>query len=256
VRRVTPLLILALAGACAPYGEEPAAEETAEAVEIRILSAGSLEGGLEAIAAAYTAETGNTVAIETGTTPVMRERLAAGETFDIVLGRHDVVDEAAEQGQVDLSMDPVVGRVGVGIAVRQGVELPELRNAEDLKAVLLSADTVAYNRGSSGMYVQSMIETLGIAEAIAGGATRYANGTQVMSHVREGTGVDVGLAPLTEIRANTSEGVRMVPLPDDLQNYTTYYGVLGANAVGPASRFLERLTTAEARAAFAATGVE
>lgn len=261
MRRVTPLLVLVLAGACGPHGEETAVEETAVeetsgAVEVRILSAGSLEGGLTAIADRYSAETGNTVTIETGTTPVMRERLAAGETFDIVVGRRDIVDEAAERGQVDVSKDPVVGRVGIGIAVRESVEVPEVENADDLKDFLLSADTVAYNRGSSGVYVQSMLETLGITEAIAEGTTQYDNGTQVILHVREGTGVDVGLAPLTEIQANTPEGVRMVPLPEDVQNYTTYHGVLGTNAVGPASGFLERLTTPEARAAFAATGVD
>ena len=228
---------------------------TAAADEIRVLSAGPLEDGLVTIAAAYKAETGHDVTLETGTTPVVRERLEAGGMFDVVIGTRAVVDAAAQRGQVDVSTAPVVGRVGIGIAVRQGVEVPPVRNADDLKAFLLSADTVAYNQGSSGVYSQSMIEALGITDAISAATTRFANGTQVIAHVREGEGRDLGLAPLTEIQANASEGVQMVPLPDDVQHYTVYHGVVATGAVEPAADFLRYLTTSTAREAFARTGV-
>jgi molybdate transport system substrate-binding protein len=229
---------------------------TVLADEIRVLSAGPLEDGLIVIAEAYKAQTGHDVTLETGTTPVVREHLEAGELFDVVIGTRAVVDQAAERGQVDASTAPVVGRVGIGIAVRGGTEVPPVRNSDGLKAFLLSADTVSYNQGSSGVYSQSMIESLGITDDIAAATTQYANGTQVIAHVREGDGRDLGLAPLTEIQANAALGVRMIPLPDEVQNYTAYHAVVGTGAVEPAADFVQFLLNTASREAFVATGVE
>lgn len=224
--------------------------------EIRVLSAGPLEDALLTIAEDFTAETGHEVVLTTGTTPVVREHLEAGESFDVVIGTKAVVDEAAARGQVDASTSPEAGRVGVGIAVRDDLEIPAVTTVDDLRELLLSADTVAYNQGSSGVYSESMIEGLGIADAISEATTRYANGTQVIAHVRDGEGRDLGLAPMTEIQANAAEGVRMIPLPDEVQNYTAYHAVVGTDAVDSAVDFVQFLLTPESREVFRATGVQ
>lgn len=224
--------------------------------EIRVLSAGPLEDALLTIAEDFRSTTGHNIVLTTGTTPVVREHLEAGESFDVVIGTQAVVDEAAARGQVDASTSPEVGRVGVGIAVRNDLEIPAITTVDELRDLLLSADTVAYNQGSSGVYSQSMIEGLGIAEAITEATTRYANGTQVIAHVRDGQGRDLGLAPMTEIQANASEGVRMIPLPDAVQNHTAYHAVVGTDAVDSAADFIQYLLTPESREVFRATGVE
>jgi molybdate transport system substrate-binding protein len=244
-RTILTVALVALAGGCTPDTEE-----------IRVLSAGPFEDGLVQLAETFRADTGHEVTLETGTTPVVREHLESGESFDVVIATQAVVDEAAGRGQVDASTAPVVGRIGVGIAVREGVEVGPVRNADELKALLLSADTVSYNRGSSGVYVQSMIESLEMTEEIADATVRYPSGTEVLAHVREGDGRDLGLAPLTEIQANAPQGVRMIPLPDDVQNYTTYHVVLGTGAGDDAADFARYLTTPAAREVFASTGVD
>jgi molybdate transport system substrate-binding protein len=245
MRPMILIVLIAMVSGCAG-GADP----------IRVLSAGPLEDGLVALVAAYKAETGNDVTLETGTTPFVRERLEAGDSFDVVIATRAVVDAAAARGQVDPATAPIVGRVGIGIAIREGIEVPEIRTAADLRAFLLSADTVAYNEGSSGVYSQSMIESLGIAGETAARTTQFASGTQVLAHVREGGGKDLGLAPLTEIQANAGEGIRMIPLPEEVQNYTAYHAVVAAGAVERASDFVRYLTTPAAREAFSATGVE
>ena len=228
--------------------------------EIRVLSVGSLQRGLAPIAETYNAETGHEVTIEFGTTPVVTARLEElgdrGERFDVVIATRTVLEAAAARGQVDLTATPLVGRVGIGMGVRTGVDVPEVRTVDDLKAFLLAADSVVYNRGSSGVKSQSMIETLGITAQIAEGTTQYANGGQVITHVLEGDGIDIGLAPLTEIRFNAPRGLALVALPDAVQNYTSYNAAVTTNAVGSAADFLRHLTTPEVRAALAATGVD
>ena len=247
MRRLILVLVLALACSAAATAEE-----------IRILTAGSLQRALAPIAESYKAETGHDITIEIGTTRVMRERLEAGESFDIIIGTIALLEEAAARGQVqsDLSRVPEVGRVGIGIAVRRAADAGSVSTVDGLKELLLSADSVVYNRGSSGVYSQSMIESLGITEQIASGTTQYANGGQVLSHVIEGEGTDLGLAPLTEIRANEVNGLVTIPLPDEVQNYTSYSAVVTTNAVEPAADLVRYLTTFTARDAFVATGVD
>jgi molybdate transport system substrate-binding protein len=101
-----------------------------------------------------------------------------------------------------------------------------------------------------------MIAALGIAGETAARTTQYANGTQVLAHVREGKGNDIGLAPLTEIQANAPAGIRMIPLPDDVQHYTVYHAVVANGAAEPTLDFVRFLGTPEARKVFAATGVD
>ena len=249
MRRLPLVVLLIAAGAVSLWADE-----------IRVLSVGSLQRGLAPIAEKYNAQTGHEVTIEFGTTPVVTARLEelgdGGERFDVVIATREVLEAAAAREQVDLTTTRVVGRVGIGMGVRAGVEVPEIRTVDDLKAFLLAADSVVYNRGSSGVKSQSMIESLGITRQIAEGTTQYANGGQVITHVLEGEGIDIGLAPLTEIRFNAPRGLGLVALPDAVQNYTSYNAAVTTAAVDAAADFLRHLSTPEVRAALAATGVD
>jgi molybdate transport system substrate-binding protein len=43
-----------------------------------------------------------------------------------------------------------LGRVGVGVAVRAGAPVPDISNTEALKRAILAADSIVYNRASTG----------------------------------------------------------------------------------------------------------
>lgn len=249
--RMAVIPVVAFASACASPPEQ-----APEVQQIRVFSAGSLQRALAPIAEAYTEATGQEVSIEVGTTPVMTERLEAGDMFDVVIATPELINAAAGRGQVDASTGQLVGRVGIGIGVRAGIDAPQLVTVDDLKAFLLSADTVAYNQGSSGVYTRSMIESIGIADQLESKTTQYANGGQVVTHVLEGTGRDVGVAPLPEIRANEANGMQTVRLPDAVQNYTSYQAVVRTGAGESAADFVRYLVAPAARQTFIATGVE
>src|SRR5882762_8139134 len=87
------------------------------AAEIRVLSAGAVEPGLRAAAAAFQKQTGNDVNITFNTAPEIRKRIAGGEAFDVVIAPPAALDEFAGAGKV--TADRVsLGRVGLGVAVR------------------------------------------------------------------------------------------------------------------------------------------
>src|SRR5258708_37314844 len=98
MRRWTALLLCAVAG-------------RAVAAETKVLSAGEIEPGLRAAAAAFRKQSGHEVNIAFNTTPEIRKRIGGGDAFDVVIAPPAALDEFAGAGKV--AADRVnVGAVG------------------------------------------------------------------------------------------------------------------------------------------------
>ena len=69
---------------------------------------------------------------------------------------------------------------------------------EALKRALLDADTVIYNRASSGLFVEGLLQRLGLAEQIQAKTRRYA-GTDMIEPLIKGKGKEIGFMPVAEI---------------------------------------------------------
>ena len=155
------------------------------AAEITVLSGGAIEPGLNAAAAAFQKDTGHTVKITYNTTPAMRKRVGAGDTFDVVIAPPKAVEEFASAGKVE--GDRVnVGRVGLGVTVRPGAPVPDISSAEALKKSVLEAESIVFNRASSGLYFESLLKKMGIYEQVESKSARYPTGADVMEHVLKG----------------------------------------------------------------------
>ena len=106
--------------------------------EITVMSGGAVEPGLKAAAAAFEKESGHQVKITFNTTPQMCKRIAAGDTFDVVVAPPAAVKEFTAAGKVEAGgVD--IGRVGSGVAVRPGAPVPAIATGEDIKKTVLEA---------------------------------------------------------------------------------------------------------------------
>ena len=74
----------------------PAFSAASFAADIRILSAGAVEPGLQAFAQVAKRETGHDLRTEFNTTPQIVQRIAAGQVFDIVIAPPDAIAKAAK----------------------------------------------------------------------------------------------------------------------------------------------------------------
>jgi molybdate transport system substrate-binding protein len=237
----------------------PALTAGSFAAEIRILSAGAVETGLQALAPVVKREMGHDLKTEFNTTPQIAQRIAAGEAFDIVIAPPDTIARAAKDGKVVAETQVPVGRVGGGIVVRSGASAPDIATVDGLKRALLAADSVVYNTASSGIYLDKLFEKMGILEQLKPKTTRYPGGSEVMAHVSKGKGNEIGFGAITEIKAYEPKGVRFVgPLPADVQNYTSYDAVMMTATTSPeaAKAVLKRIATPAGKAAFTSNGVE
>lgn len=235
------------------------AATTVSAAEIRVLSGGAVEPGLEAFAQQVGREIGHELKIQYNTTPQIAKRLAAGEVYDILISPPATIEQAIKEGKVVSDTRTPVGRVGAGIIVRTGAFVPNITTVDALKQALLGAESVVYNTASTGVYLDKLFEKMGIADQLKSKTTRYANGAAVMEHVIKGKGNEIGFGAITEIRLYETKGLRLVgPLPAEVQNYTSYEAALmtGAASADAARTVLRYLLTPAAKAAFTAGGVE
>lgn len=246
ILRTTLMALLALAG-------------TASAAELRVFSIGALDPGMSRNIDQFKKDTGNEVRVTADTAPGIARRLAAGETADIIIAPGNVLDDQAKQGKIVAATRVTVARVGVGITIRRDAQAMTLKNGDALKEALLKADSVVYNQGSSGQYLDTLFEKMGIAEQLKAKTTRFPNGNQVGNHVIQSKNNEIGFLPIPYIKSNEPNGLQFVgPLPPDVQNYTVYEGVVmtGSKSEDAAKALLKFLTSDAAKKTFAAGGVE
>ncbi|TMH40004.1 MAG: ABC transporter substrate-binding protein [Betaproteobacteria bacterium] len=216
----------------------------AMAAEIRVLSAGAVEPGLRAAAAAFKKQSGHDV--------------NGGEAFDVVIAPPAALEEFAGAGKLTVER-VALGRVGLGVAVRPGAAVPDISSGEALKRSVLEADSIVFNRASSGIYFENLLKKMEIYDKVQARTTRYADGAAVMEHVLKGKGREIGFGPVTEILQHREKGLKLVgPLPPEVQNYTSYSAAPMTAAANAelAKVFVRYLGSLESKALFVKAGID
>jgi molybdate transport system substrate-binding protein len=227
--------------------------------EISLLSAGAVAPGMVKVIDAFRRDTGHGVKVTFATAPAILKRIGGADIPDLLVAPPAVLDEWVKAGKADPTHRVTVGRIGVGVMVRDGSPLPKIATADGFKQSLLSAQSVVYNQASTGIYLEKLFDRLGISEQVTAKATRYPDAATVLEHVSKGKSTEIGLAAITVILEGKSKGLKFVgPLPAEIQNYTTYAAIVIAAGVAAdaAPAFLGYMTTTAARKIFAAAGIE
>ena len=143
--------------------------------------------------------------------------------------RPAIVDSLASKGKIATGSRADLATVGIGVVVKDGAPKPDVGTVEAFRNALLSAKTVAYidpaSGGSSGIYIDKLLERLGIADQIRPKA-KLKKGGYVADLIVSGE-AELGLHQISEIVP--VKGVALVgPLPKEIQNTTTYAAGLSA----------------------------
>src|SRR6266849_8104605 len=237
-----------------------AVANAALAVDIRVLSAGALEPGLVKVAEQYRKETSNRVRIQYfAATPQLERRLSVGEPADVLVAPAGLMNDQLRRGKVDAEAHSFIGRVGIGVTVRAAALDPDIATLDRFKQSLLGADSIVYNHASAGLYLEKLLDLLGIAEQLKTKTTRYLSSAQVLEHIIGGKGNEIGVATITEIRQFEPKGLRLVgPLPEQVQNSTAYSAAVITEApeAEVARDFVRYLGTPAAKAFFSSAGID
>jgi molybdate transport system substrate-binding protein len=226
------------------------------AVEIKVLSGNGARAAVSELGARFERATGHKVSIDFAVNPTVKRRIEAGEAFDVAVLNPPVLDDLIKKGKILGDTRAVLGRCGIGVAIRAGASKPDVSTVEGFKRTLLNAQSVAYpGEGMSGIYFANLVERLGIAAEMQA-KMRPMPGEYNVEVVAHG---EVELVVVVASRISGVPGVERAGLiAEELQTWIGFTAGVGSAAKEPAAaRSLIQFFTAPAAAAvLRSTGIE
>lgn len=190
-----------------------------------------------------------------GKTPqAIPNRLARGEHADVVIMVGDALTSLEKAGRTQPDSRRELADSPIGVVVKAGAPRG-YHNADQLRATLLAAPSVAYSDSASGRYVSStLFHTPGIDDAMQSKA-QMVERIPVASEVAKGR-YAIGFQQVSELLP--VPGVTFVgELPDNLQYITRFAGAVTISADHPqeGKALLTYLASPAAQETIHATGM-
>jgi len=222
--------------------------------DLQVTAAGAYEHVLTDLAPAFDTPIRLTVTNAGG----VIKRLEAREPVDVVVTSAAGIAQLVSSGLAEATTQTEIARVGLGIAVRDGLALPVLDSGAAVREALLSATRVAFidqnGGGTSGPLIAKMLEKLGIAAELNVSGVLCKTGKYVVRSVASGDAT-LGLTQATELIG--AKGVQFAGyLPPEVQAVTVYAGAVSTFAATPdvARHFLAFLKSPASAERFRSAG--
>jgi molybdate transport system substrate-binding protein len=152
-----------------------------------------------------------------------------------------------------------LGRIGIGVGVKEGAAVPDISTPAKFKEAMLAAKSVTYmdpaQGASSGIATARIMKDLGIADEVAK-KTKLTETGYSADRVASGE-VELAIQNVSEIVP--VRGVRLAGmLPEPLQVYTPYAAGVATKSVAPkeATDFIRYLARAESGGTWKEAGIE
>ena len=223
---------------------------------MKILSTHALQEVLGELGPPFERVSGVGLAIDYDPANALKSRIETGTPFDVAIVTRTVFDGLALKGKVRAETCKDIGRSGLGVAVRQGAAAPDIATVDAFRRSLLAARSVVRSKeGTSGLYFETLLDRLGIADAMRGKIVLGPSG-RIAELVARGE-AEMAVQQIPELLP--VKGVHYVgPLPGELQLWTVFTAGIGSAANDPAAAktFIEALVTPSALALLKAKGLE
>jgi molybdate transport system substrate-binding protein len=223
--------------------------EPLHAADLKVISAGAVRGLIAQIIDDYSGRTGQKFDFTIGTTGQLRTIIASGQPADLIICSAPLMAELEKVGKFTPGSRTDLGRVGIGVAVRDGAVVPDVATPEAFRAALVAARSIAFTNpaegGTSGIYFTGLAERLGIADAVKAKAMLTKGGREAAVEVAQGR-AELAIVFISE--AVAVKGVKLAgPLPAPLQDYSVYAAAIPASSTDPAAAraFVAALASAE-----------
>jgi molybdate transport system substrate-binding protein len=227
--------------------------------KLKILAAGATEGPVRELLPEFTRANGHEVDAQFSTVGALKDRFVGGEKADVIALSTVVLEALEREGRFVPGSRVEFGRASCGVAVRDGMLMPDISTPEKFKRMLHHAGSVAATDpaqgGSSGIYLVKLFERLGIADEMKAKMVHGKAGRDVGHLVLTGK-AEIGITFTSEFVP--IEGLRVVGSFPKEYEYVNAYGaaiLLGA-AAEPARALLSFLISTTAKACFQRFGLE
>ncbi len=197
-------------------------QRQAGAAEIKVLSAAVMKPVLVELAGPFEQATTHKLRISYVPAAAVRSRVEAGEAFDIAILQRPAAEELALLGKIDARGTITLARSGLAVAVRRGLNKPDIGTIEAFKDAILAARSISYpdpaEGHAAGALFRTIIERLGIAAQVEAKAKLQ---KRAFSESPPEDYADLAIAQPSEILI--TPGFELVDLiPEDLQDYNRF----------------------------------
>jgi molybdate transport system substrate-binding protein len=210
------------------------AASPAGAAEINVVAAGAVRGIIASMIDDYSKQSGLKFNLIVGPTGQLRDAIASGKPTDLVIVSAPLMAEMEKSGKITPGSRIDLGRVGLGVVVRQGTPSPDISTPEAVKAALIKANTIAYTDpklgGTSVEQLMKFAESAGIKDEVVRKGVISTGGNDAAAKVADGK-ADIAVVPITDIHAKEAKLVG--PLPEPIQLWTVYAAAIPNSSADP-----------------------
>jgi hypothetical protein len=128
------------------------------------------------------------------------------DPVDLVVHGSDPVNRLVQEGKLVAGTRTDLVRSGIGVGVRVGAPKPDINSVEAFKRALLNAKSIGYLKVGSGVCLTTLLDRLGIAEAIAPKVIRP--DADIVSQLVAKGEIELGMVVVTQIL--TTPGIELV----------------------------------------------
>ena len=171
---------------------------TAQADEVRLVASNAVKDLVHELILAFEKASGHQVQVMWGGTPDITRLAEEGGAFDLVVISKTVVADLEARGKLLPGGSRKFVASAIGAAVVLGSPHFDVSTRIALKHSLLDAKSVVLSSGPSGLHLLSLIDQMGIRDAVAPRLLRLAPGLSVGEALADGRGQ---LRPLAGILA-------------------------------------------------------
>jgi molybdate transport system substrate-binding protein len=220
------------------------------ASELNVISAGAVRGVVGGMIEDYSRQTGIKFNFTTGPTGLLRDTIAAGKPADLIIASAPLMGELENTGKITPGSRVDIGRLGLGVVVRDGAPVPNIATPEAVKQALIDAKSIAYTDpklgGTSVLHLMKFAETMGIKDEVVRKGVPATGGNDAVEKVAEGK-ADIAVVLMSEVHAKAARLVG--PLPEAIQLWTVYSAAIPINSAEPAAAraFVAALTAPQMR---------
>ena len=213
--------------------------------DFHVLSGGAAQGLVGTLRESFERASGDRLQATFGAVGAMQKKLAEGAPCDLLILTRPLIAQLVQAGTVRADGVTDLGTVKTGVAVKQGSTLPDVHDADSLRAALLAADAIYMpdpHLATAGIHFKKVMHELGIEASVAARLRPYPNGNAAMTAMAaSGDARPIGCTQVTEILI--TQGVQLVAdLPPAFELATVYTaGVCSAAQRRVSAHLLARL---------------
>ncbi len=231
---------------------------SALAVDIKVLSVGTVSSVLRELIPQFERESGNRVQISYGNPAAVQERLSQGEAADVAMVGGALWEQAEKLGRLDPATKTAMPATPYAIGMKAGSKSSEPVTVNYFKRLMEEAKSIALvDRSPSTTLLMQSLGKLGVASQVEAKTKIYPTGSAIAEALAHAE-VEMGITTMSELVA-LHDVVLLGPVPSEvlpIKATTTAATTKNSPAPREAMALIRFLVSPTAMAVFKAKGFE